>query len=71
MNLLKEIGAELVAMFVGDVRLAAGVLAVVGGAAVLADFVRIPPLVAGAVLLFGCLLILIDGVRHAAAHHGR
>jgi hypothetical protein len=67
MTLLKEIAAELAAMFVGDARLALCVLAMVGGAAALVRIVPGAPLAAGAVLLFGCLLILIESVRHAAS----
>jgi hypothetical protein len=65
MKLLKEIGAELAAMFAGDLRLAAYVLALVAGTAVLADLARLGSLVAGAVLLIGCLAILLESVRRA------
>ena len=72
MTLLKEIATELAAMFVGDARLALCVLAMVGSAAALVQILPSAPLAAGAVLLFGCLLILIGSVRQAAAgHRGR
>lgn len=73
MSLIREICAELAAMFVGDVRLAACVLALIGGVALLNDIARVGPLAAGAVLVFGCLAILLDSVRRAAiaTHSGR
>jgi hypothetical protein len=67
MNLLKEVGAELAAMFIGDARLAAGILALIAGTAALVDLARLGPLPAGAILLFGSVLILFDSVRRAAA----
>jgi hypothetical protein len=67
MKMLTEIASELVAMFVGDARLAIGILAIVGGAAFLADAAGIDRLVVGGLLLCGCLFLLIDSVRRAAA----
>jgi hypothetical protein len=73
MRLLKEIGMELAAMFAGDLRLAACVLALVAGTAVLANLARLGSLAAGAVLLLGCLAILLESVHRAAveARSGR
>jgi hypothetical protein len=71
MKLIKEIGAELVAMFVGDGRLAVCVLALIAGVAVLNDIARVGPLAAGAVLVLGCLAILLESVRRGAAMYDR
>jgi hypothetical protein len=63
MTLLKEIGAELIGMFLADSRLALGVLAVIAAAAALVDVAGADPLLGGAVLLVGCALVLIEAVR--------
>lgn len=59
MSLGREIVTELFAMFAADGRLALGVLIVVGAAAGLLHALRAEPLVAGIVLLLGCLAILV------------
>lgn len=66
MNLLKDISAELIGMFVGDVRLSAAVLAVVAVAAAVIHLAHTDPLSGGAVLLGGCLLVVVEGVRRSA-----
>jgi len=66
MTMLKEIGAELVAMFLGDARLSLTVLCVVASAAALIRLGGVDPLAAGALLLVGCLTILIESVRRSA-----
>ena len=66
MTMLKELAAELVGMFVAEKRLAIAVLAVVAAAGSLVDFAGLDPLVGGAVLLFGCLVVLIESVGRAA-----
>jgi hypothetical protein len=58
MDILKEVAAELVKMFVADARLSVAVLVLVGGVALLLDFGHAAPLIGGAVLLAGCLAIL-------------
>jgi hypothetical protein len=65
MRLLTDVLTELFSMFAGDWRMSVLVLALVGvGAAV----VRLPgaSLIAGGVLLAGCLAILTYTVLHAA-----
>lgn len=64
MNLVKEIGAELVGMFVGDARLALAVAATIALAAGAAASGL--PLLAGAVLLLGSLSALIENVCRSA-----
>ena len=66
MKTLKLIGAELLGMFVGDNKLALFVLAVVALAALCAQI----PLVAGVVLLLGCLGVLTESVLRAARKCG-
>ena len=60
MNILRDVLAELWAMFVGDARLTLGVIAVVAGA-VCASF-YLSPAVAGAVLLIGSVAVLAGNV---------
>jgi hypothetical protein len=66
MNLLRDVATELVAMFIGDLRLTIGILAIVAATGLSIDFVGLAPLVGGAVLLLGCPLLLIENVRRAA-----
>jgi hypothetical protein len=66
MNLLKEVAAEFVGMFLGDARLAAATVALIAATAALTEIAHSGRIVAGAVLLGGALLILVDSVRHAA-----
>ena len=66
MTMLKDVVLELVSMFVGDAPLAIAILVLVGLAAGLVELAHVPPLVGGAVLLCGCLLILIASVRRAS-----
>lgn len=58
MSLLKEVLAELFGMFMADARLSLAVLLLVGAVALLIDVARVDPLLAGAVLLAGCLAIV-------------
>lgn len=66
MNLLKDVIAELIGMFVGDARLSAAVLVVVALAAAIVRFAGVDPLYGGGVLLAGCLLVVVEGVRRGA-----
>jgi hypothetical protein len=66
MTMIKELAAELIGMFVAEKRLAVAVLAIVAIAGSLVDFAGLDPLVGGAVLLFGCLILLIESVCRAA-----
>lgn len=58
MNLLKEVLAELLGMFLADARLSAAVLVLVGAVALLIDGLGVAPLAGGVVLVLGCLAIL-------------
>jgi len=65
MTMLKEIMAELIAMFMGDARLTLAVIAIVAAAAVI-KLAGIDSLGAGGILLFGCLGLLIENVHRSA-----
>jgi hypothetical protein len=66
MMMLKELAAELIGMFVGEKRLTVAVLAIVAAAGSLVDFTNLNSLVGGALLLFGCLALLIESVCRSA-----
>jgi hypothetical protein len=66
MTILKELAAELVGMFAGEKRLTAAVLALVAAAGGLLNFTTLNQLIAGTVLLFGCVLLLIENVCRSA-----
>jgi hypothetical protein len=66
MNILRELGSELLGMFWADGWLAGAILALVGLVAGLVGGMRASPLAAGCVLLFGCLAILVAAASHAA-----
>jgi hypothetical protein len=66
MSVLKELAAELIGMFFGETRLTVAVLALVAATDSLIDFIGLNPLVGGAVLLFGCLTVLIESVCRSA-----
>ena len=62
MTVFKEVVAELIGMFVGEKRMTISVLAIVAATGSLVDFIGLDPLVGGAVLLFGCLILLVESV---------
>ena len=66
MTMLKELAAELIGMFVGETRLTISVLAIVAAVGSLVDFIDLDPLLGGAALLFGCLILLIESVCRSA-----
>ena len=66
MTMLKELVAELIGMFVGEKRLTIAVLGVVAVVGSLADFIGLDPLLGGAALLLGCLILLIESVCRSA-----
>jgi hypothetical protein len=67
MEILKEVILELFGMFVADARLSAAILALVAIVAALIGGAHVDPLVAGGVLLAGCLALVLESVRRAAA----
>jgi len=64
--MLVAVFRELVGLFVDDGSLALAILAVVVFAGVLATLMPEFPLAAGAILLFGCLGVLLANVTRAA-----
>lgn len=65
MSLLNEIVAELIGMFLGDLRLSIGVGVVVATAAAVARS-ELGGAVAGVILIVGCLGVLVLAVTLAA-----
>ncbi|CAD5288245.1 conserved hypothetical protein [Bosea sp. 62] len=65
MNLVQSICREVVGLFVDDEFLALAVLGVVGLAALLAFWLVLPTLVTGAVLLVGCIAVLVASALRA------
>jgi hypothetical protein len=68
MNVLIAVLRELIGLFVDDGSLALMILAVVMLAGILATLMPDFQLAAGAVLLFGCLGVLLANVARAARH---
>jgi hypothetical protein len=66
MTVIKEVVAELIGMFVAEKRLTIAVLTIVAMAGGLVDFTDLDPLVGGSVVLFGCLILLIESVCRCA-----
>jgi hypothetical protein len=66
MNMLGAVLRELLGLFVDDGALAAEILAVVMLAAAAAALIPDVPLAAGAILLLGCLGVLLASVARAA-----
>jgi hypothetical protein len=62
MNILREVAAELLEMFVGDAWLTVGVLTVVSLAGLLMGSGTVPPLFGGAILFLGCIVVLVASV---------
>jgi hypothetical protein len=69
MNMLGAVVREMLGLFVEDGSLALEILAVVILAGISAALVPDAPLVAGAILLFGCLGVLLTNVARAARRH--
>ena len=65
MRLIQSICRELVGLFVDDEFLALAVLGVVGLAALSAFWLALPALVTGAVLLIGCITVLVASALRA------
>jgi hypothetical protein len=68
MNGLISLLRELAKLFVDDGSLALAILCIVALAALLAFLMPSLSLAAGAILLFGCLIVLLANVIRAAQH---
>jgi hypothetical protein len=66
MNAVVSILRELVGLFVDDGSLALAIVAVIALAGILSILMPNMPLLAGAILLFGCLGLLLANVARAA-----
>jgi hypothetical protein len=66
MTMLKEVVAELIGMFVAEKWLTIAVLTIVAIAGWLIDFTALDPLVGGTVVLFGCMVLLVESVYRSA-----
>ena len=65
MTVLKLIVSEVAGLFIDDEFLAVAIMAVIGVTVVMAFALETPPLIVGAVLLFGCIAVLADSVWRA------
>ena len=66
MKMLADMLRELAGLFVDDGALALAIVAIVVLAGIVAALMPGVPLVAGAILLFGCLVVLVLNVAKAA-----
>jgi uncharacterized membrane protein YdjX (TVP38/TMEM64 family) len=66
MKMLADMLRELAGLFVDDGALALAIVAIVLLAGIVAAMMPGVPLVAGAILLFGCLVVLVLNVAKAA-----
>lgn len=72
MTIIGDVLAELFGMFLGDLRLSAAIGCVVALAAALVRLSRVPTILAGGVLLLGCLaVVLVAVLREAKQRAGR
>ena len=69
MNTLRELAGELRKMFVGDAWLAIGILTVVSLAGSLTRSGAVSPLFGGAILFFGCVVVLVASVADAGRRY--
>jgi uncharacterized membrane protein YdjX (TVP38/TMEM64 family) len=66
MKMLADMLRELAGLFVDDGALALAIVTIVVLAGIVAAMMPGVPLVAGAILLFGCLVVLVLNVAKAA-----
>ena len=69
MNILREVAGELLKMFVGDAWLTLGVLTVVSLTGLLTGSGAVRSLLGGAILLLGCIVVLVASVVLSARRH--
>ena len=65
MIMLGNVLRELAGLFVDDGALALAIIAIVAAAGIMATLIPAAPLVAGAILLFGCLGVLFSNAVRA------
>jgi hypothetical protein len=66
MNAIRLVAREFFGMFVDDGSLALLALVLVAAVTAAVKLLALPPLLGGALLLVGCLAILLQSVRRAA-----
>jgi hypothetical protein len=66
MSLVRLVLKELVGMFIDDGNLALLALILIAAITAAVKLLALPPLLGGALLLVGCLAILMQSVRRAA-----
>jgi len=66
MNAIRLVAREFFGMFVDDGNLALLALVLVAAVTTAVKLLALPPLFGGALLLVGCLAILLQSVRRAA-----
>ena len=66
MNAIRLVAREFFGMFVDDGNLALLALVLVAAVTTAVKLLALPPLLGGALLLVGCLAILLQSVRRAA-----
>lgn len=66
MTLVRDIASELLGMFLADARLSHAIVALVLLVAGLVRFAGVEPLIGGALLLAGSLLILVEAAAREA-----
>ncbi|TPI27918.1 hypothetical protein FJW08_22075 [Mesorhizobium sp. B3-2-1] len=71
MNVLRLVAREFFGMFVDDGSLALLALVLVAAVTAAVKLLALPPLLGGALLLVGCLAILLQSVRRAARTSSR
>ncbi len=69
MNLARDIAKELLGMFIVDARLSISILILIPIVWALAT--RLSPLLAGGMLVLGCLAVLVSTVAHEARERVR
>ncbi len=68
MNILRDVAKELLSMFLADFRLTLSIPLLVAIAAISVDWLH--PLVGGAILVVGTLLILVEAVAREVKRGG-
>jgi hypothetical protein len=71
MNILRDVAGGLFKMFVSDAWLAVAILVVVSLTGLLTGSGAVPPLLGGAALFVGCILVLVASVVLASRRSHR
>jgi hypothetical protein len=71
MSILKEVAAELLSMFVADARQTVATLLLVAAVAALILALQADPLLGGAILFLGCIVIVIEAAVRETRRRGR